>query len=167
MKIWVCLSSTLNLEIYVRISAPPFSLIVSYGLHTSFINSLVQKKHKNIHANPIKSLRFGLCHTFTPRPWKHGFAFTPQAWRYDTNQTLSIKIQLKRMIYLQQELGRAWVCLPLGISLGLCPREIPRGRQTQALPRSCRRYIPCLIYRCSTSIWLKFCWLFLESNYSN
>ena len=97
--------------------AKPFSLIVSYGLHTSFINSLVQK-NKNIHANPIKSLRFGLCHTFTPRPWKHGFAFTPQAWRYDTNQTLSIKIQLKRMIYLQQELGRAWVCLPLGISLG-------------------------------------------------
>ena len=122
-------------------SAYPFSLIVSYGLHTSFINSLVQK-NKNIHANPIKSLRFGLCHTFTPRPWKHGFAFTPQAWRYDTNQTLSIKIQLKRMIYLQQELGRAWVCLPLGISLGLRPREIPRGRQTQALPRSCRRYIP-------------------------
>ena len=121
--------------------ALPFSLIVSYGLHTSFINSLVQK-NKNIHANPIKSLRFGLCHTFTPRPWKHGFAFTPQAWRYDTNQTLSIKIQLKRMIYLQQELGRAWVCLPLGISLGLRPREIPRGRQTQALPRSCRRYIP-------------------------
>ena len=118
-----------------------FSLIVSYGLHTSFINSLVQK-NKNIHANPIKSLRFGLCHTFTPRPWKHGFAFTPQAWRYDTNQTLSIKIQLKRMIYLQQELGRAWVCLPLGISLGLRPREIPRGRQTQALPRSCWRYIP-------------------------
>ena len=46
------------------------------------------------------------------------------------------------MIYLQQELGRAWVCLPLGISLGLRPREIPRGRQTQALPRSCWRYIP-------------------------
>ena len=23
------------------------------------------------------------------------------------------------MIYLQQEIGRAWVCLPLGISLGL------------------------------------------------
>ena len=50
------------------------------------------------------------------------------------------------MIYLQQELGRAWVCLPLGISLGLRPREIPRGRQTQALPRSCRRYIPFLTY---------------------
>ena len=127
--------------IIIIVSVSSFSLIVSYGLHTSFINSLVQK-NKNIHANPIKSLRFGLCHTFTPRPWKHGFAFTPQAWRYDTNQTLSIKIQLKRMIYLQQELGRAWVCLPLGISLGFRPREIPRGRQTQALPRSCWRYIP-------------------------
>ena len=79
----------------------------SYGLHTSFINSLVHKK-KNIHAIPIKCLKFGLCHTFKPRPWKHGFAFTPQAWRYDTNQTLSIKIQSKRMISLQQELGRAW-----------------------------------------------------------
>ena len=44
-----------------------FSLIVSYGLHTSFINLLVQK-NKNIHANPMKSLRFGLCHAFTPRP---------------------------------------------------------------------------------------------------
>ena len=99
------------------LNAQSFSLIVSYGLHTSFINSLVQK-NKNIHANPIKSLRFGLCHTFTPRPWKHGFAFTPQAWRYDTNQTLSIKIQLKRMIYLQQELG----------SLGLpSPRDFPRA----------------------------------------
>ena len=102
-----------------------FSLIVSYGLHTSFINSLVQK-NKNIHANPIKSLRFGLCHTFTPRPWKHGFAFTPQAWRYDTNQTLSIKIQLKRMIYLQQELGRAWVCFP--------PSTNPSGKANPGSP---------------------------------
>ena len=98
--------------------AQPFSLIVSYGLHTSFIFLLVQK-NKNIYSYPSESLRFGLCHTFTPRPWKHGFAFTPRAWRYDTNQTLSIKIQLKRMIYLQQELGRAWVCLPLALVRGI------------------------------------------------
>ena len=51
------------------------------------------------------------------------------------------------MKYLQQEVGRAWVCLPLGMSRGPAryahnrPWDIPRGRQTQALPPSCWRYI--------------------------
>ena len=45
-----------------------------------------------------------------------------------------------------KEVRRAWVCLPRGMSQGPLrakragPRDIPRGKNTQALPTSCWRY---------------------------
>ena len=48
------------------------------------------------------------------------------------------------MTYLQPKVRTAWVFFPLGMSLGLRPRDIPRGKKTQAVPPLGWRYIPVL-----------------------